>query len=276
MTPDNAVTITTNAVTLIRRSHRAATLLKLYHANHSTCSQKVRLCLAEKKLKWESQLVNLATNEHLKDSYLKLNPNGVVPTLIHGTAVITDSGVICEYLEEVFPDTAMLPADPVERALVRAWVRYLDEVPTAAIRVPSFNMAFLPRYHELNDDQFQSQQADVRPLRKQFYERMGRTGFDNSEVDAALGQLRSTLTRMDARLENASWLSGDVFGLADIIALPLIDRMEDLGFDETWKVDFPNSAAWLKRSMDRTSFATAFYPKARLSEFLDIGPLRQH
>lgn len=250
-------------------------MLKLYHANHSTCSQKVRLCLAEKGLEWEAQLINLATNEHLTDAYLKLNPNGVVPTLIHNDAVITDSGVICEYLEEVFPETPMLPIDPAERALVRAWVRYFDEVPTAAIRVPSFNMAFLPRFNSLDDDAFQEQQADVRPIRKQFYERMGRTGFDDTEIDAALDQLRSTLVRMDERLSNDAWLSGNIFGLADIIVLPLIDRMDDLGLDGMWNDECPNVASWLNRSKARDSFDIAFYPRSRLSEFLSLVPLRQ-
>lgn len=250
-------------------------MLKLYHANHSTCSQKVRLCLAEKSLDWQSQLINLATNEHLSEAYLKLNENGVVPTLIHDDAVITDSGVICEYLEEVFPATPMLPADPVERAIVRAWVRYLDEVPTAAIRVPSFNIAFLPRYSSLDDEQFQAQQADIRPIRKQFYERMGRKGFSNAEVDAALDQLRSTLARMEVRLTGATWLSGTIYGLADIIALPLIDRMDDLGFDNMWKDEFDNVTDWLERCRERTSFDITFYPKSRLSEFLSLAPLRQ-
>ncbi len=250
-------------------------MLKLYHANHSTCSQKVRLCLAEKGLDWEGQLVNLATNEHLSNDYLTLNPNGVVPTLIHDDAVITDSGVICEYLEEIYPDTPMLPTNPVKRAVVRAWVRYFDEVPTAAIRVPSFNMAFLPRYESLDDAAFQEQQADVRPIRKQFYERMGRKGFNDTEVDAALGQLRSTLARMETRLESEIWMSGEIFGLADIIVLPLIDRMDDLGLAAMWTADFPNVTSWLERSKTRASFDTAFYAKSRLSEFLTIGPLRR-
>ncbi len=249
-------------------------MLKLYHANHSTCSQKVRLCLAEKSLDWEGQLVNLATNEHLTSEYLKLNPNGVVPTLIHDGEVITDSGVICEYLEEVFPETPMLPTDPVERAEVRAWVRYLDEVPTAAIRVPSFNMAFLPRYDNLDDLSFQKQQADVRPIRKHFYERMGRKGFDNVEVDAALAQIRSTLERMEKRLANNTWLSGTIFGLADIIALPLIDRMDDLGFAQMWQDGQPKVTDWFKRAKARGSFDTTFYPKSRLSEFLRLSPLQ--
>lgn len=250
-------------------------MLKLYHANHSTCSQKVRLCLAEKGLDWESELVNLASNEHLTEKYLKLNPNGVVPTLVHDNAVITDSGVICEYLEEIFPGTPMLPEDPVERAVVRAWVRYFDEVPTSAIRVPSFNMAFLPRYQNLDDEGFQNQQANVRPIRKQFYERMGRRGFSDIEVDAALEQLRQTLIRMETRLENSSWISGDFFGLADIIILPLIDRMADLHLESIWASGFPNMTHWFKRCKERASFDTAFYPQARLSEFLTLGPLRR-
>jgi glutathione S-transferase len=231
------------------------------------------LCLAEKGLDYESKLVNLATNEHLTPEYLELNPNGVVPTLIHDGEVITDSGVICEYLEEVFPSTRMLPERASERAVVRAWCRYIDEVPTAAIRVPSFNMAFLPRYDDLDDATFQKEQADVRPIRKHFYEKMGRKGFDKTEVDAAMTQFTSTLERMENRLADNQWLSGDVFGMADIIALPLVDRMDDLNFANLWEDAFPAVTDWFQRSRARASFEKAFYVKSRLSEFLTIVPL---
>lgn len=250
-------------------------MLTLYHANHSTCSQKVRLCLAEKALDWESRLVNLATNEHLAPDYLALNPNGVVPTLVHDGAVIRDSGVICEYLEEVFPSPPLLPRDPVARADVRAWIRYLDEVPTAAVRVPSFNMAFLPRYDGLDDAAFQREQADIRPLRKNFYEKMGRKGFDDAAVTDALEQLRATVARMEAALTGRNWLSGSAIGLADLIAAPLIDRLDDLGLAALWQDDAPAVTAWLARLRARPSFATAIYPKSRLSEFLPIGPLHR-
>lgn len=250
-------------------------MLKLYHANHSTCSQKVRLCLAEKGLKWESQKVNLATNEHLAPEYLRLNPNGVVPTLVHDGAVITDSGVICEYLEEVFPEKPLLPGDPVERAKIRAWIRYLDEVPTAAVRVPSFNMAFLPRYDGLDDEAFQAEQADIRPLRKHFYEKMGRKGFDDGEVKNAMEQLRSAFKRMDGTLANQPWLSGSNVGLADFIAAPLVDRIDDLGFADMWETNAPHMTRWLSDLRARPSFAAAFYVKSRLSEFLPIGPLHR-
>lgn len=250
-------------------------MLTLYHANHSTCSQKVRLCLAEKKLNWESRLINLATNEHLTSKYLTLNPNGVVPTLIHDGAVIRDSGVICEYLEEVFPQEPLMPSSPLDRAAVRSWIRYLDEVPTAAVRVPSFNMAFLPRYDGLDDVSFQREHADIRPLRKHFYEKMGRKGFDDSEVDNAMERLKTAIARMEEGLANQSWLSGDRVGLADFIAAPLIDRLDDLGFATLWEGCAPKFTGWFERLRSRPSFAKAFYPKSRLSEFLPIGPLRR-
>ena len=81
-------------------------MLDLYHANHSTCSQKVRLCMAEKGLEYESHLINLATKEQLDPDYLRINPNGVVPSLVHDGLVVIDSSVICEYLDETTPMTA--------------------------------------------------------------------------------------------------------------------------------------------------------------------------
>ena len=85
-------------------------MLELYHANHSTCSQKVRLCLAEKGLKFKGHLINLATKEQLDPEYLKINPNGVVPSLVHDGRIIIDSSVICEYLDETVPEPRLVPS----------------------------------------------------------------------------------------------------------------------------------------------------------------------
>jgi glutathione S-transferase len=74
-------------------------VIELFHAHISTCSQKVRLCLAEKGLAWTDHPLDFAKAEHLTPAYLALNPNGVVPTLVHDGRPVIDSSVICEYLE---------------------------------------------------------------------------------------------------------------------------------------------------------------------------------
>lgn len=248
-------------------------MLELYHANHSTCSQKVRLCLAEKGLNFKQHLIDLARKEQLAPDYLKLNPNGVVPTLVHDGRVVRDSSVICEYLDETFQEIPLIPANPGARAVMREWMRYFEEVPTAAVRFSSFNMAFLPRFDGLDKEGFLKQEANVRPIRREFFRRMGPQGFSNEDVEESLDQISQTVSRMDRALENGPWLIGEMYTLADIVVAPLIDRMSDLGFSALWNKSYPRVTNWYDRMRGRPAYATAFYPGSRLTEFLDIRSL---
>lgn len=248
-------------------------MLTLYHAMHSTCSQKVRICLFEKGLEFDSRLVDLANKEQLAPDYLKLNPNGVVPTLVHDGEPVTDSSVICEYLDEQFPQAPLAPPDALGRARMRAWLRFIDEVPTAAVRVPSFNGAFLYRFRGMDMERFRKEQADVRPLRKHFYRRMGPTGFSEADVEASVEQIARTVERMEEALVRGPWLLGERYTMADITVAPLIDRMADLGFDDIWSGGRrPKVEDWYRRMRERPAFRQAFPRGARLSEFLTVVP----
>ncbi|MBU2937742.1 MULTISPECIES: glutathione S-transferase family protein [Pacificibacter] len=248
-------------------------MLKLYHAHHSTCSQKVRLALAEKGLEYESIIVDLANKGHLTPEYLAINPNGVVPTLVHDDDSIMDSSVIVEYIDEVFPDHPLVPKDAVARAKVRTWMRFLEEVPTYAVRVPSFNKAFLSRFDGLSNEEFADQQAGPRPLRKHFYLKMSKDGFGSNAVQESIDQMKLTCGRMQRALENGPWLAGDEFSLADVVAAPLIDRIDDLGMGDIWTEEFPLVQDWFDRLKARSSYDVAMYKGARLSETHAIAAL---
>ena len=99
---------------------------KLYNAPQSTCSQRVRFVLNAKGLAFEEVKLNLLEGDQLKPDYLKLNPNGVVPTLDHDGAIIIDSNVITEYLDEVASRVSFTPEDPVKRARMRALMHFID------------------------------------------------------------------------------------------------------------------------------------------------------
>jgi glutathione S-transferase len=103
-------------------------LLTLYHGWKSSASRRVRLCLAEKGLKYESRLIDLTKGEHHSPEYLARNPNGVIPLLILADGrSLYESSTINEYLDETWPDPPLRPADPYLRAEMRNWVRYVDE-----------------------------------------------------------------------------------------------------------------------------------------------------
>ena len=111
----------------------------LYNAPQSTCSQRVRFVLNAKDLPFDEVKLDLLAGDQLEPDYLAMNPNGVVPTLDHDGAIVTDSTVITEYLDEVEPDASFTPENPVARARMRALMHFIDEMPAAAVRVPTFN-----------------------------------------------------------------------------------------------------------------------------------------
>ncbi|MEM6625519.1 MAG: glutathione S-transferase family protein [Pseudomonadota bacterium] len=238
-------------------------VVELFHNPISTCSQKVRLCLAEKKIDYQSRVINFANQEHLSDEYLHLNPNGVVPTLIHNGRAIVDSSVICEYLDEVFPDPRLSPPTALERANMRAWMRYLEEVPTTAIRVPSFNMLFANNLAKIPESDFR-EMTDRMPLRKAFYRQLkGEDGFDKSLYEDSLDKLRGTLARADNTLSENDWLVGDQFTIADIVLTPTIVRMDDIGLSDMW-AKLPHFSRWYNDIRERPSFETAFFAGSRV------------
>jgi glutathione S-transferase len=242
------------------------TRLELYDAPQSTCSQRVRFVLHAKGLAFEEHRLDLFAGEQLRPAYLKLNPNGVVPTLVHDGAAVIDSSVIMEYLEEVFPDRALVPADPLERARMRALLRFIDEVPTPAIRVPSYNLAFLPHFQSMSEEAFRAL-ADAKPLRREFLLKMGRTGFPEADMKEALDRLRRAIARMDDGIRESGGprLLGARLSLADVAIMPVLVRMADIGLAHIWS-ERPAVASWLDAIRADPAFAPTYYPGSLLTE----------
>ena len=241
--------------------------LELYNARQSTCSQKVRLVLHEKGLEFTDHRLKLFAGDQLTDAYLKINPNGVVPALVHDGVTIIESSVIVEYLDEVFAEVKLSPGDPPGRARMRIWQRFIDEVPTPAVRYPSYNQAFVKHYSEMSEEKFE-RIAAAKPLRKHFFRKFAGTGFGQETLDEAEERVSFTVARMDASLADGPWLVGDRITLADFCLFPLIDRADDLGLGALWAAR-PAVIDWCERMRARPSYAKAFYFGSRLSEQYD-------
>jgi glutathione S-transferase len=242
-------------------------MFTLYNAPQSTCSQRVRFVLNAKRLPFAEVKLDLLAGDQLKPDYLKLNPNGVVPTLDHDGQIVIDSAVIGEYLDEIAPEPEnFTPAAPLGRAHMRALMHFIDEMPAAAIRVPTFNLAFLPRFAAMSEAEFLAF-AESKPLRKEFMLAMGRKGFSDAEMKAALDRLARTLTRMDQEIAGSGgpWLMGAQPTLADVCVMPAIVRMADLGLDRMWQ-DKPRIAHWFTAIRAHPAFEPTYYFGSLLTE----------
>jgi glutathione S-transferase len=239
----------------------------LYNAPQSTCSQRVRFVLNAKTLPFAEVKLDLLAGDQLKPGYLALNPNGVVPTLEHDGAIVIDSSVIIEYLDEIAPGAEeFTPPDPVRRAKMRALMRFIDEVPAASVRVPTYNLAFLPRFAAMSEAEFLAF-AESKPLRKEFMLAMGRSGFPQQDMDAAMARLRRSYERMDKEIAQSGgpWLLGGDISLADIALMPAIVRMADLGRARDWQ-DLPRVQRWYDAIRAHPAFKPTYYPGSLLTE----------
>ncbi|WP_373376111.1 glutathione S-transferase family protein [Cupriavidus nantongensis] len=237
--------------------------LILYDSARSTCSLRVRLALAAKGLRFTERALRLDRDEQLSPEYLALNPNGLVPTLLHGGNVVVESSVINEYLDDVFPEQPLRPGDALVRATMRTWVTYFDEVMMPAVRYLSFQHFYLAQIQS-RSAQARRRFADTLPLRKGFWLEMGDNGFTESRLALEQERIDQVLRRMNASLERGQWLAGSSMSLADIAVLPAIVRLEDLGLSDRWK-SMSALADWYLRMQHLPAFALAYYAGSRFT-----------
>ncbi len=228
--------------------------LTLYHSVESTCSQKVRFVLSEKHLQWQEKNINLRKGEQFDPDYLKLNPQAVVPTLIHDAQVIRESTVIIEYLDDAFAEPALKPETPYERAMMRLFLKAFDEEVHPSVGILSYAIVLRQQMNSLFTEQEMAQHFKkiVDPMRR---ERQQKTHYDGLQSPAAAAAI-VTLDKIAAMMEDAllkhSWLACGQFSLADATAAPYITRIQNLGLSAIWQ-DRPQLEKWLSRVTERVS-----------------------
>jgi len=234
-------------------------MLELYHFGFSTCSQKVRLVLAEKGLDFVSHEVDILGGAQHDPAYVKLNPNHVVPTLVHDGAVLTESSLINEYVDEAFPERSLRPAAAFGRHAVRLWIKLLDEKVHTATAAVTFAVGPRQIMLGLPKEQLQATIAAIPDPRERAERRsVLEHGVKAPEFAVSLGHMIAFIDRMDEELAARDWLSGESYGLADAAALPYVLRLEHLGMGELLAAAVrPRVADWFTRSQARPNFVTA-------------------
>ncbi len=230
--------------------------IDLYTSVESACAQKVRLVLAEKKLDWQEQYLNLRKGEQFSTTYLQLNPKAVVPTLVHDGCIIRESSVINEYLDEVFPEPALKPDNPGLRSQMRLWVKTVDDEVHPAIGVLTYAMVLRNQMNEMKTpEQLERHFLSVRdPKRRERQQLTHKLGVASPAVKPALGQLKLIIMQMDQVLSGSEWLAGERYSLADAAFAPYMVRLELLNCASLWqnRSHFNN---WLIRIKTRNSVA---------------------
>jgi glutathione S-transferase len=226
-------------------------MLELYHSVNSVCAQKVRVVLAEKGLEYREHLMTLR-GDQFDPAYMKLNPNAVVPTVVHDGRPVIESSVILYYLDEAFPNPPLMPKDLHQRALVRQYNKLIDEYVHNSCTIMTFATAFRPWFAGLSGDEIEKRLAKSPSKQRTQYKRdVALNGLDSRYVREAIAHHEKLLKMMDASLQNADWLAGS-FSLADAAVIPYILRLDLLRLQPFWG-KFPRVEQWYQRMRARPS-----------------------
>jgi len=163
-------------------------MLTLYHSPQSR-SIRPRWLLEELGVPFEVKLVSLTDNDQKKPEYLKLNPNGAVPTLVDGDLVLWESAAICQYLADKYPEKRLAPpVETPERGKYYQWIQYAMsgiEPPAVTIFMHTMRLPEAERVPAL--------------------------------VDAAKTQLGGVIKIVDDALAGREWMLGSQFTAADVM-----------------------------------------------------------
>lgn len=205
--------------------------LTLFTYFRSSAAYRVRIVLALKAIRHRKKFVHLlrAGGEHRHLDYLALNPQGLTPTLVVDSHVLTQSLAIIEYLDECYPQPPLLPPDPIERAHVRAMAQ------TIACDVHPLNNLRVLRYLEL---QFQIAQAE----RNTWYCHWVEEGFN---------ALEKLLMKSDI---SNRYCNGDALTMADVCLVPQVYNAYRFNVD---MAVFPRIRAVYDRCMELEAFHQA-------------------
>lgn len=238
--------------------------LELYHAGLTSCSKKSRLCLKEKGLAYTSHFIRLNKFDHHDPAYLRLNPNGLVPTLVHDGKVIIESGVINEYVDEVFPERPLRPADPAARAQMRVFCKIADEYGLPATRIPTWTRTKSEQIKGMSVKEFNKVVKETPLIDHQLKLRaLKGKGFTKKEFDEAYGKMDYVYDRCEAALASGPYLAGDMYTLADIAILPYAHAFKEVRPE--LMTTRPRMQDWYERVMARPAVQATYLPSEETS-----------
>jgi glutathione S-transferase len=252
-------------------------MITLYDFGNSVCCQKVRIALREKGLEWQSIKVDLFRSEQYDPAYLKLNPKGVVPTLVHDGRPVIESTLICEYLDETFPEPPLMPADPWLRARMRWWSKAVDEGLHEGVTEISFSAMFRERMRNMPAELRETRFRNIGdPRRRDRFKSTYELGIRSPFVLHGIAAYERAFRHLEETLaEGGPWILGPRPSLADINLMPYAARLDYLGLLDLWTETRPCVRDWWAQARAWPSFKSGLSDligEAELAEMRLHGP----
>jgi glutathione S-transferase len=229
----------------------------LYHGGAAANSLKALLPLFEKKVEFKSHLMALINFEQHEPWFVKINPRGQVPVLVHGDYVLDESTLINEYVDDTFPGMPLKPSDAYGRHQMRIWTKFVDEYFCPALSFLGWHAMIKNAVAHLSKEEFEAKVARI-PLKEQ--QDKWRESASQQWTPEQLADWRRKVQVSVQRIEKGMlgpWMMGEQFTLADVSCFSMLINMPVRYADIVNEKDSPRVIAWYNRMLDRDSVKQA-------------------
>jgi glutathione S-transferase len=218
----------------------------LFHTARSYCAQQARLMLEEKGIDWHGRYLELGKAEHFHPAYVRMNPRMVVPTLVDHGVVIRNAAWIIRYLDMKFPERPLIPLDPKRRRLMEHWIDRQDEYPVKYLSAGNLPEHLRSRQKAgwkvrldalkalMHQHRFDRQLCSLYARKFDEITHWHEVEANKAQIAEITGRMDRMLDGVDAQLAHTPFLAGDDYSLADIAWTPVLYRIEECGFVDSW------------------------------------------
>jgi GSH-dependent disulfide-bond oxidoreductase len=231
---------------------QASGMLTLYHWEPNANSGKPMLTLAEKNVAYQSHYLDLLKFDQHQPEYLRINPDGTIPALVHGDRVLTESTPMMEYIDEEFDGPPLQPATALERWRMRWWMRFFDAYFGPSLSMIGWSVFVGPSARQRDPQELRAA-IDRIPLesRRIAWRKALFNEFTAAELAESRRRVAFAVDVLERHLSTHTWIAGETYSLGDIngfnlgYALPL-SQPEHCNDTRT-----PRIMEWLRRIFER-------------------------
>lgn len=228
--------------------------LHLWHGDLSSCSQRVRITLAEKKLDWHSHIISIPKNEHATPEYQDIHPQGLVPAFVDNGTLLIESCDIIDYIDKKYPKPPFRSKNMQEHNEINEWLNSADKA-QSDLKLLSHEFLFRPRKKMTPKEMNIFTNRHNNQALVEFIREWQKTEiFPKKKLDQAVNRTHANFMDLNKVLHNKKWIASDSISLADIAWIPNIHRMSLMG----WPLNkYPNLTRWFSQVKLRSSYQSA-------------------
>ncbi len=231
-------------------------MLTLYHWEPNANSGKPIIAAYEKGVEFESRYVDLLGFEQHEPGYLKVNPNGTIPSMVHDGQLVAESTVMMEYIDMAFDGPALRPSDAFERWRMRWWCRFFDQFVGPSISMIGWSFFVSPEVRQRDPEELKARVERI-PLkeRRVAWSKAIYGTFSAEEIAESRRRIAFGVGHVESALSERPWIAGNSYSIADIAGFNMFAGLPVMSAELVNDDKTPHLMEWLRKMYERPAVA---------------------